>query len=222
MTGDIELTACMEDYLEAILNLAEKEGVARITDIAEKLNIKKASANQTIKKLTGIGLVRHDVYGPVELTESGKKQAVKIRQRHRKLKQFLIEVLGVEPRVAEKDACLMEHVVSAHTVEKLTEFLVEKGYIKNAEDSIEEEMGSLDKLNVKSLSELKTGQKGRIIRITSKGVVRKRMLEMGITQGTELSIKGVAPLGDPIELIVKGYHLSLRKDEASDIFVEVL
>lgn len=74
----------------------------------------------------------------------------------------------------------------------------------------------------KALSELRTGEQGEIIRITAKGPVRRRILEMGVTPGTKISVKGVAPLGDPIEILVKGYRLSLRKKEAANVFVEVL
>lgn len=77
-------------------------------------------------------------------------------------------------------------------------------------------------VSVMSLSELVTGERGRVVRVTATGPVRRRILEMGVTPGTEVSVKGVAPLGDPIEVLVKGYSLSLRKEEAASIFVEVM
>jgi Fe2+ transport system protein FeoA len=73
-----------------------------------------------------------------------------------------------------------------------------------------------------TLSQLNPGEHGRVIRIKAKGSVRRRILEMGLTPGSQISVKGVAPLGDPMELLVKGYSLSLRKEEASNILVEVL
>lgn len=125
------LSSSMQDYLEAILELAQEEKSVRITDIANKLNIAKASVNQTISKLKEMELVQQQVYGPVELTDKGRLLANKVMQRHIKLKQFLVEALGVEPEVAEKDACLMEHVVSSQTMDKLTEFLCRNNYIKD-------------------------------------------------------------------------------------------
>jgi len=129
MSQIMTLSASMQDYLEAILELEEEEKTVRITDIANKLKIAKASVNQTINKFKDMGLVRHQVYGPVELTEAGRELADKIIQRHRKLRQFLIEVLGVDTSIAEKDACLMEHAVSPQTMEQLTDFLCRNGYI---------------------------------------------------------------------------------------------
>ncbi|MDP4182444.1 MAG: metal-dependent transcriptional regulator [Bacillota bacterium] len=129
MSGNLALSASMQDYLEAIIELEEEEGTVRITDIANKLEIAKASVNQTIKKLKEMELVTQQVYGPVELTDKGRQMAHKIRQRHIKLRQFLIEVLGVDEDIAEKDACLMEHAVSAQTMNKLTDFLCRNGYM---------------------------------------------------------------------------------------------
>ncbi|MDD2283338.1 MAG: ferrous iron transport protein A [Eubacteriales bacterium] len=77
-------------------------------------------------------------------------------------------------------------------------------------------------MSTKILSQLQTGEQGKVLRITSKGTVRRRIMQMGVTPGTEICVKGVAPLGDPIEILVKGYRLSLRKDEAADVLIEVM
>jgi DtxR family Mn-dependent transcriptional regulator len=119
----LSISPALEDYLETILNLYEKNNIVRITDIAEKLNIAKASATQAVKALINFKLLKHDKYGPIELTKEGREYAERIRQRHRILKKFLIEVLNIKPEIAEKDACLMEHVVSCTTMEGLVRFL---------------------------------------------------------------------------------------------------
>ena len=71
------------------------------------------------------------------------------------------------------------------------------------------------------LRELKPGQIGKVIKISGSGSVHRRILDMGIVKGAEIEVERVAPLGDPIEVKIKGYHLSLRKEEAANIFVEV-
>lgn len=73
----------------------------------------------------------------------------------------------------------------------------------------------------KPLSELKRGEKGKIVGIGGGGRVHRRLLDMGVVTGTEVEMERVAPLGDPIEVKIKGYHLSLRKEEATSIQVEV-
>ena len=70
------------------------------------------------------------------------------------------------------------------------------------------------------LSEMKQGEKGIVIRVAGNGALRRRILEMGIVKGTEVFVEKYAPLKDPIELILKGYHLSLRVEEAAQITVE--
>ena len=73
-----------------------------------------------------------------------------------------------------------------------------------------------------ALAKLTVGQRGRVAAIEGADDVTLRLLEMGLTPGVELSLLGVAPLGDPIEIELRGYRLSLRKSEASRIDVEVL
>jgi len=230
MSDALTISSSLEDYLEVILELSEKNDAVRVTDIAAMLNIAKASVSQTVSRLKEMGLVNQESYGPLELTGEGRKLAVKVRQRHRLLKKFLVEVLEVDSKVAEKDACLMEHVVSPQTVKKLIEYM-EKACPSN-ETAMEdcnadiltketEESQGLKSINIRALSELKPGRAARIIRVAARGSVRRRMVEMGITPGAEIKMMGVAPMGDPIEILIKGYRLSLRKDEAAEIFVEV-
>lgn len=223
MSDTIVLTSALEDYLEAILEIYEKGSEIRVTDVADKLNIAKSTVSQTITKLKKLGLVVQESYGPIILTRTGKECAIKVRKRHRLLRKFLIEVLEVDYQTAEKDACLMEHVISPKTMEKLAEFIAKYNLDpdKNNCNLVEKGEIGMSSKNIKMLSELKTGEQGRVIRITAKGPVRRRILEMGVTPGTEISVKGVAPLGDPMELLLKGYRLSLRKEEAADIFMEV-
>lgn len=72
----------------------------------------------------------------------------------------------------------------------------------------------------KCLHELKPGEKGRIVRVGGEGGIHRRLLDMGLVSGSEVEVERVAPLGDPVEIRIKGYHLSLRKEEAINIQVE--
>ena len=76
------------------------------------------------------------------------------------------------------------------------------------------------KSNYLPLSDLRVGESGVIVKMEIKGKARQRFLAMGLIKGETVTVKRVAPLGDPIDFIVKGYHLSLRKSEASEILVE--
>jgi Fe2+ transport system protein FeoA len=72
----------------------------------------------------------------------------------------------------------------------------------------------------KRLSQMKEGKRARIVRVGGNGAIRRRILEMGLIKGTEVYIEKYAPLRDPMELIVKGCHISLRVEEAANVIVE--
>ena len=73
---------------------------------------------------------------------------------------------------------------------------------------------------MKRLREIKIGGTARVIKVHGEGAVRRRIMDMGITRGVEIKITKVAPLGDPLEVTVRGYELSLRKEDAARIEVE--
>jgi len=73
----------------------------------------------------------------------------------------------------------------------------------------------------KQLSQLKPSAKGTIKLIKSSGALKRKLLDMGVIPGSELEVIRVAPLGDPVEVRVKGYNLSLRKEEAKQVTIEV-
>ncbi|MBO8434967.1 MAG: metal-dependent transcriptional regulator [Tyzzerella sp.] len=116
------ITASLEDYLETIYFLNNEEGV-RVTDIATHLSISKPSVNRAINTLKSQGLVTHEHYGALFLTDEGLKIAKNLAKRHFVLKRFLHKVLKVEASVAEQEACMIEHCLSAETFEKLEKFV---------------------------------------------------------------------------------------------------
>ena len=74
---------------------------------------------------------------------------------------------------------------------------------------------------IKSLNNLKQGETGKITSFKGKGEVRKHLMEMGLVRGSDIKVERVAPLGDPIEVKIKGYSLSLRKEDAKQIEIEI-
>ncbi|MHB1252839.1 MAG: metal-dependent transcriptional regulator [Candidatus Humimicrobiaceae bacterium] len=225
MNESDSLSLSLEDYLETMLNIYDSEKIIKVSEIAKKLNISKASVTQTITKLKKLGLVNQESYNPVTLTFTGMETAKIIRDKHKLIKRFLTEILNVDNKIAEKDACLMEHVLSKATINKISEFLEKTEKLNDDNyfgkiniDTREREI--METAKIKTLKELGKGRKGKIIKVTAKSMIKKRFLEMGVTNGSEIEITGIAPLGDPIEVLIKGYKLSLRKSEAAEIFVE--
>jgi ferrous iron transport protein A len=73
---------------------------------------------------------------------------------------------------------------------------------------------------MKTLKDVKVGEKARVIKINGEGAVRRRIMDMGITKNVEIFVRKMAPFGDPMELNLRGYELTLRKEDASMIEVE--
>lgn len=121
-------SASSQDYLEAILALSPQAHVGvRSVDIAEALGVSRASVSRAMGVLWETGYIRHERYGRITLTESGRAVAQAVMGRHQVLKRFLINVLGIDEATAEADACRMEHVVSAATMESLIAHLERGG-----------------------------------------------------------------------------------------------
>ena len=123
---EIEITASLEDYLKTIYFLNGKNKNVRITDIAAELKISKPSVNRAINTLKSYGLVEHEYYGALMLTEEGVKLAENVAIEHMTLKRFLVEVLHVDEATADKEACLMEHCLSMDTTERVMEYMGRK------------------------------------------------------------------------------------------------
>lgn len=118
-----QLSFVMENYLEAIYELSKETNFARISDIALKLNVSKASANSAIQTLQTKGLVSSEKYREIYLTEKGKTQAQLTARKHQIIKTFLISVLNIDPVIADNDACAVEHVISETSVQAMKKFI---------------------------------------------------------------------------------------------------
>ena len=73
---------------------------------------------------------------------------------------------------------------------------------------------------MRTLRDLKIGESAKVVKLYGEGAIRRRIMDMGITRGVEIRVRKVAPLGDPLEITVRGYELSLRKADAAMIEVE--
>ncbi|PIE05043.1 MAG: iron (metal) dependent repressor, partial [Spirochaetales bacterium] len=106
-----DLTPSMEDYLEAILILEEKNRVARVKDIAEMLSVQMPSVTGALKSLKSRGLVNYEKNSFINLTPSGMETAQAIFYKHKILVEFFSKALGLEGKHAEEEACLIEHAI---------------------------------------------------------------------------------------------------------------
>ena len=135
------MTQSLEDYIEAIYVIAKENRSACVRDIAKTLDVKMPSVVKAIHELKRLGLVTQEPYSPVLLTKKGEMLAANVLGRHNLLKKFL-EKLGVSSKIADKDACMMEHILSAETLDKIRAWtaggIAEKAAAKPRETKTEE------------------------------------------------------------------------------------
>ena len=115
----LPLSASLEDYLKEVLVLSQEGQEVRVTDLAKCLGLTKPSVNRAINTLKDQGLLVHEHYGRISLTEEGRKAAKRIYDNYKVLYRFLTEVLGVDMETADKEAHLMEHALSKDTRKRL-------------------------------------------------------------------------------------------------------
>ena len=112
----------IEDYAEIIYILEEEKGIVHTKDIASALDINPASVTEIFQKLSNEDYINYEKYSGVTLTAKGRTIAVKTKKKHDTLKSFLI-LLGVDEKIADEDACKIEHHVNQETMRKLRKFV---------------------------------------------------------------------------------------------------
>lgn len=251
-TGNIALSASLEDYLEAIFEIVREKQAARAKDISDRLNVRRSSVTGALHALADRELINYAPYDLITLTDKGRSVAQSVVRRHEVLRDFFIRVLSIGEKEADEAACRMEHAISDRILNRFVDFVdfVERcprggtKWIKGFGYHCDNDNGTgtceqcveLVLTDVRSrkatkttagatkttLDCLKPGTKAAIVKIGGTGGIRRRLLDIGATSGTLVEIERVAPRGEPIEVKIKGYHLTLRKEEAERISVEAV
>ncbi len=245
----LQLSASLEDYLEAIFRIVQEKQAARAKDIGNRLKVSRSSVTGALHALAERELINYAPYDVITLTDRGRSVAEDVVRRHEVLRDFFVKVLAVGPANAESAACEMEHAIPDAILERFVEFVefVERcprggskwikgfGYYcdsdkatGNCEACVQLVLDGVRSRKMTdareataetTLASAKPGEKLAIVRVGGSGSVRRRLMDMGATSGTLVEVERVAPLGDPIEIRIKGYHLTLRKEEARRITV---
>lgn len=219
----MELTQSLEDYLEAIWVIGLDSKIVRVKDLMKYFNYKVSSVNQALKALIKKGLINHEKYGYIELTEKGLIIAQEIYEKHKTLSNFFAKFLDVPEDIAVKDACNIEHYISNKTYRSLISFV---SYLQKINFSIDDfkkfkkNKPILKKAKRVYLNELKPGERGIIKKIDAPISIKQKLLSMGLSTNEKFSVEKIAPFGGPIDIKIKDYHLSLRQDEAKMILIE--
>ncbi len=250
MTGPTEdLSASLEDYVKTIALLAAEKQTARAKDISARMEVNMSSVTGALRALADKGLVNYAPYEHITLTDQGSDVAREIVRKHEGIRDFLVKVLSVDEEIAEKTAHNMEHAISSNVLERFIQFIDYldmcpragtswaddfKHYIEHPGEGENCEQCltlSLEGFRARKertagatvfLNNVAPGNKVKVVSVNGNGEIQRRIVDMGVTPGTVIEVERIAPLGDPMEVRVKGYHLSFRLEEAATISVEPL
>ena len=252
MASTETLTASLEDYLETIFRVIEEKQAVRPKDIAQRLKVSNASVTGALRSLAEKRLINYAPYDVITLTPDGKSAAQDVARRHEVLRDFFVRVLAVEANDADEAACKMEHSIPKSILNRFIQFaeFVEvcprggsdwiSGFghycrtgqsRENCENCLSDTLGEVRQRNEDReelgdaavvLGDLEPGQRGRVLKIKARGNTKKRIDEMDIHPGTVVEMERSASEGEDIEIKVKGYHYSLRRDDVHGVTIEVL
>lgn len=217
-----ELSTVTQDYLKVIWTSQEWADVKVTTKmLAEKLGVSASTASEAIRKLADQGLVSHERYGSVTLTEEGRTAAILMVRRHRLLETFLVRELGYGWDEVHDEAEVLEHAVSDRLMSRLDAKL---GYPSRDPhgDPIPALDGSVPSPEVTLLADLDVEQSGRVARISDTDPEMLRYFdEVGVALDCVVTVVEKRPFAGTISISVDGSgHIDLGDIAARAIFLE--
>ena len=189
----------VQDYAKAVYALEVRRGAAVSTnDLAERLGVTPGSVSGMVRKLTELGLVEHQRYHGVRLTEQGRRVALEVLRHHRLIELFLAEELGMPWDRVHAEAEVLEHVIS-EDLERVIAARLGDPTVDPHGDPIPSPAFEIDEGHTRSLEELAPGTTGRFVRVSDSDPEMLRYLaERGIALGDSLKVTGRQPFGGPV------------------------
>ncbi|MGA8745979.1 MAG: metal-dependent transcriptional regulator [Solirubrobacterales bacterium] len=193
------LSASVQDYTKAVYALETRADSAVSTnDLAERLGVTPGSVSSMLGKLVEEGLVEHQRYRGVRLTERGRRVALEVMRHHRLLELFLAEELGMSWDRVDAEAEVLEHVLSEELEELIAERLGDPALDPHG-DPIPTAQLEIEEVETRRLDELAVGAAGHFVRVSDSDPEMLRYLaEHGITLGTRLEVIDRQPFGGPV------------------------
>jgi DtxR family transcriptional regulator, Mn-dependent transcriptional regulator len=193
-----ELTTAVQDYAKAIYTLESRDGAVSTTALATLLEVRPASVSGMLRKLDTLGLVEHERYRGVRLTERGRHVALEVIRHHRLVELFLVESLGMTWDEVHAEAEVLEHALS----EELEELIAAKlgdPTVDPHGDPIPSRELELAETPAPALTELEPGDTATFVRISDSEPEMLRFLgERGIVPGTRLELVERQPFDGPL------------------------
>jgi DtxR family Mn-dependent transcriptional regulator len=247
VAGQVELSASLQNYVEAIYWISNSKKAARAKDIADRLNVGKSSVTGALQALAEKGLVNYAPYDVITLTDDGLALARELVRRHEVIRDFFVRVLSVAADEAEQAAGMMEHVVTDTILDRLIAFIefVERcpqggtawitgfGYHCDNDACSGECDFCLDHAvpvrhrgqlvrpvqRQPALSEFGEGERLVLIDVDEASPVDARFREIGAQLGAVIVVERVEADRRSMQIKVKGYHETLTLADAAQVWV---
>lgn len=197
-----DVTAPVEDYLKVIYEIERLSGAAATNDIAHRLAIAPASVSGMVRRLAEQGLLTHERYRGVRLTDEGRRIALRMLRRHRIIEAYLTDALGYPWDRVHDEAERLEHAASDELIDRMAAAMGEPSVDPHGAPIPTREL-QIDERSLMSLADLPAGASGRIVRVSDDDAPRLRYLgELGLVPGATVRVLSQAPFGGPITLSV--------------------
>jgi DtxR family transcriptional regulator, Mn-dependent transcriptional regulator len=198
------LTRSVEDYLKAIYRLSPEGRPASTSDIAHLLELSAPSVSGMVKRLSELGFLEHIPYKGVQLTDAGRRAALRMVRRHRLIEAYLVQFLGYGWDAVHGEAERLEHAVSDTLVERMAAALGNPNVDPHG-DPIPEPDGSIHELACTPLADVPVGDIVEIHRVDERDPERLRYLAaLGLVPGVVTTLLDRQPFGGPVTVEVGG------------------
>lgn len=216
------LSASVQDYAKAVYSLEARAGAAVATnDLAERLGVTPGSVSAMVRKLAELGVVEHERYHGVRLTQRGRRVALEVLRHHRLLELFLAEELGMPWDRVHDEAEILEHVIS-EDLERLISARLGDPKVDPHGDPIPTPEFEIDEGQTRSLHELPVGAAGRFVRVSdARPEMLRYLVEQGISLGDRVEIAGRQPFGGPVFARVGSHEHALGGGLAEAMRIEL-
>ena len=216
------VSASVQDYAKAVYALEVRAGAAVSTnELARRLGVTPGSVSAMVRKLAEFGIVEHEPYRGVRLTDRGRRVALEVLRHHRLVELFLAEELGMSWDRVHEEAEVLEHVLS-DDLERLIAARLGDPRVDPHGDPIPTAKFEIDERQTASLDELPAGAVGRFVRVSDSEPEMLRYLSIqGIELGDRLEVTGRQPFGGPVFIRVGDRELPLGGQLARAMRIEV-
>jgi DtxR family Mn-dependent transcriptional regulator len=216
----INISSKAEEYLEAIYRLESEKGFAKTMELARQLKVVPGSVTNTIEGLERKGLVTHEPYKGVKLSEKGRKLASNILRRHRLAERLLTDFLQLDWSEVHNAACKLEHALSPEILNPLENVL---GHPKTCPhgNPIPTKKGKLVEEETKPLTDLNSGEGGVIIRISDeKPNILKVLGRLGLLPESFVKVERKESFTTPLDILVNGNRHTVERKLAIHVHVK--